>query len=444
MPEKTCFVVQGFGPKTDFTTGRTLNLDASYQVIKEAVEDAGLRCVRADEVMNVRTGSIDRPMYESLMTADVVIADLSTYNVNAAYELGVRYGVAPRSTIIVAEDQFKNPFDVGHIVIHTYRHLGEDVGRAEALRFKKALADVIRTVVAEQKTDSPIYDLFDLWPPARRVQSMAPAAAPAAVVLESAVAAAATPSSTDGSAKALLDRAKRAMAQGKFFVAQELLTEIHEAFPGDEYVVQQLALATYKGKQPDPQTALDQARQILLDHLQPETTNNPETIGLWGAVHKRLWDATSARAHLDTSIAAYERGFYLKQDYYNGINLAYLLNVRAALYAPGEFAEAIADAVLARRVRREVIRLCELALPHAQTCDESYWITATLWEAAVGLDDEAAAGKWKQEAQAAAARWQQEVPGRSSDNWMLESTTTQLAALGKLLEASPLKQVPLK
>ncbi|MFZ1851232.1 MAG: hypothetical protein WAU15_03205 [Nitrosomonas sp.] len=34
--EKTCFVIQGFGEKTDFTNGRKLNLDASYAVIKEA------------------------------------------------------------------------------------------------------------------------------------------------------------------------------------------------------------------------------------------------------------------------------------------------------------------------------------------------------------------------------------------------------------------------
>ena len=35
------------GEKTDFTTGRKLNLDRSYDVIKEAVEAAGLACVRA-------------------------------------------------------------------------------------------------------------------------------------------------------------------------------------------------------------------------------------------------------------------------------------------------------------------------------------------------------------------------------------------------------------
>ena len=54
---KRCFVVQGFGTKTDFRTGRTLNLDDSYSIIKEAVEDAGLECVRADEIMH--SGSID-------------------------------------------------------------------------------------------------------------------------------------------------------------------------------------------------------------------------------------------------------------------------------------------------------------------------------------------------------------------------------------------------
>ena len=29
---KTCFVVQGFGKKTDYTDGRVLDLDASYPI----------------------------------------------------------------------------------------------------------------------------------------------------------------------------------------------------------------------------------------------------------------------------------------------------------------------------------------------------------------------------------------------------------------------------
>ena len=151
--KKTCLVVQGFGEKTDLTDGRKLNLDASYQVIKEAVEEAGLQCLRADEI--VHSGTIDVPMYEQILHADLVIADLSTYNVNAAYELGVRYGLRPYATIIVAEEKFKNPFDFSHIVIRRYKHLGEDIGVSEARRFKEELKEAIQEIVTSQKTDSP-------------------------------------------------------------------------------------------------------------------------------------------------------------------------------------------------------------------------------------------------------------------------------------------------
>jgi hypothetical protein len=434
-------VVQGFGKKTDLTTGRTLDLDASYQVIKEAVEDAGLRCIRADEV--VKSGTIDIPMYRWILEAELVIADLSTYNVNAAYELGVRYGVAPRATITIAEDQFKNPFDVSHIVVHNYRHLGEDIGAAEARRFKKALADTIRDVLAAQKADSPIYEFFELEPPVKRAVRAAAAtpAVPAASLNVGPVAplaGAPVPVDEGGAkgqldAKGLLDRAKKAMAEGRFLLAQELLSEIHEIRPGDESVVQQLVLATYKGQQPDPLSALRQAREIMIQHLNPQTTNDPETLGLWGAVHKGLWNATGERAQLDAAIAGYERGFYLKQDYYNGINLAFLLNMRAAQYGPDDTAEAIADTILARRVRREVMRLCETALTSAQGRDDEYWIVATLWESAVGLEDPGLVAKW----QAAAEQ-------RASVKWMLESTTGQIAALQKLLDASPLKRMSLR
>jgi len=84
----TCFVAQGFGKKTDYTDGRVLDLDASYAVIRDAVKDAGHECLRADEI--VHAGTIDVPMYEQLLRADLVIVDLSTYNVNAAFELGIR------------------------------------------------------------------------------------------------------------------------------------------------------------------------------------------------------------------------------------------------------------------------------------------------------------------------------------------------------------------
>ena len=56
--QETCFVVMGFGKKTDFETGRLLDLDMSYKdLIKPAVQAVGLKCVRADEI--VQSGLID-------------------------------------------------------------------------------------------------------------------------------------------------------------------------------------------------------------------------------------------------------------------------------------------------------------------------------------------------------------------------------------------------
>jgi hypothetical protein len=70
-----CFVVMGFGKKTDFATGRSLDLDKAYKnMVKPAVESAGLQCIRADEI--VHSGLIDVPMYDQLLKADVVVADL--------------------------------------------------------------------------------------------------------------------------------------------------------------------------------------------------------------------------------------------------------------------------------------------------------------------------------------------------------------------------------
>ena len=54
---KHCFVIQGFGKKQDYEQGKQFDLDASYEVIKEAISDAGMECYRADEL---RTGGVIR------------------------------------------------------------------------------------------------------------------------------------------------------------------------------------------------------------------------------------------------------------------------------------------------------------------------------------------------------------------------------------------------
>ena len=114
--------------------------------------------------------------------------------------------------------------------------------------------------------------------------------------------------SAEPSNKSLLDDAKAALQKSDFATAKTLLQTLHDRLPNDHHVLHQLALATSKDKRPDIRSALAAASDLLRT-VSPATTNDPETLGLWGAVHKRLWDLDQDPKALDASISAYSRGF---------------------------------------------------------------------------------------------------------------------------------------
>src|SRR6266481_3965628 len=154
--KRKCFVVMGFGEKTDLATGRTLDLDKTYRIIiKKAVEEAGLECIRADDIKHA--GLIDVPMYELLLGADVVVADLSTSNANAIYELGVRHALRPHTTIVIAEKNFKFPFDIKSLLIRPYNHLGEGIDAEDAEKARDSLKKAIQELAEKNDADSPVY-----------------------------------------------------------------------------------------------------------------------------------------------------------------------------------------------------------------------------------------------------------------------------------------------
>lgn len=151
-----CFVIMGFGEKPDYPRNRTLNLDKSYvNIIKPAVTTAGYYCIRCDEIKH--SGLIDDPMYRNLLEAELVIADISTLNANAMYELGIRHAIRPFSTIIIAQEEEKIPFDTNHILVFPYKHSGDDIGYTEAMRCQKELAELIVSITNSQNIDSPFY-----------------------------------------------------------------------------------------------------------------------------------------------------------------------------------------------------------------------------------------------------------------------------------------------
>jgi hypothetical protein len=134
---KTCFVVMGFGQKTDYQANppRVLDLDRTFKnVIQPAVEACGVECVRADKI--IHSTLIDKPMYERLRDADLVVADLSTSNANAIYELGVRHALKPHTTIVMAENNFAFPFDLSHLSILKTPIWGMDIDTTKSCAWR--------------------------------------------------------------------------------------------------------------------------------------------------------------------------------------------------------------------------------------------------------------------------------------------------------------------
>ena len=91
------FVVMPFGKKEGFD-GTIIDFNAVYQdLIKPALVEAGFEPFRADE--QTTTGDILTDMFQELLLADIVIADLSMDNANVFYELGVRHSFRSRGIV---------------------------------------------------------------------------------------------------------------------------------------------------------------------------------------------------------------------------------------------------------------------------------------------------------------------------------------------------------
>lgn len=368
-----CFVVMGFGVKTDYETGRTLDLDATYEaIIEPAVTDAGLRCIRADEL--VHSGMIDRRMYDALYRADLVVADISTGNVNAVYELGVRHALRPYSTIIMKEQDGRLHFDLDHVSTFQYQHLGADIGAREALRARRELSQLIRSIMKTSEPDSPVYQ----WLP--RLQQPKLTEDEIEQVVDDTEA-------HERRLSAFVKRGKEASLASRHAEAAEAFANAHELSPREPYLIQQWALATYKSKNPNEEAALLQGIDII-DSLQPGTSNDPETLGIAGAMHKRLWILLQERGSLDKAISYYQRGYEVRRDYYNGENLATCLNFRSKVQS--DPAERDYDRTSATKVRELLVadlkQVIEVKWFEERT--DRKWVFATLANCSFALGDE--------------------------------------------------------
>ena len=104
------FVAMPFGTKPN-DKGEQIDFNRVFdELIKPALEEAGLEVLRADEEQ--RAGDIRLDMFQALLMADLVVADLSIDNPNVWYELGVRHALRARGVILVQGPRSTKPFDI--------------------------------------------------------------------------------------------------------------------------------------------------------------------------------------------------------------------------------------------------------------------------------------------------------------------------------------------
>lgn len=164
------FVVMPFGRKQG-PDGRWIDFNAIYQnLIKPALEEAGFEPFRADE--ESVSGDILTDMFQELLLADLVIADLSIDNANVFYELGVRHAIRKRGLVHIQSGRSYLPFDIFNVRTVPYRIDKNGRPDPEFLeKDKQAIVKITRETWAssQDRIHSPIFNLLDgLEEPSRR------------------------------------------------------------------------------------------------------------------------------------------------------------------------------------------------------------------------------------------------------------------------------------
>lgn len=223
--------------------------------------------------------------------------------------------------------------------------------------------------------------------------------------------------------------------------------------------IQQQARSIYKDTERHPGQRLDEALQVL-SQLNLADTDNHETLGLAGAIYKRKWQYSGQVQFLDQALAFYRKGHQesgteLSDQGYNGINAAFLLDMKASLLQKDkalhlnnqtEVADLIEEA---RAIRQALIAglkdsVIDLAAPELEAnaeeseegadnavtreltkeqISDQWWTLMTLAEALFGLQEFALSGQLFQQSEAL----QDKV-----EEWQKESTGRQLAQLFNL------------
>jgi hypothetical protein len=140
------FIIRPFGTKEgiDFNA-------VEAKLIDPALRRLGLEGRTTGDI--AQAGNIREDMFQLLLTADVVVADITIDNANAFYELGIRHALRAQRTLLLNARAGDVPFD-----LKTDRYLKYDAGDPGAC--VEALVTALRETLDSDGVDSPVFKLL--------------------------------------------------------------------------------------------------------------------------------------------------------------------------------------------------------------------------------------------------------------------------------------------
>ena len=147
------FIIRPFGKKTD---GKGVEID--FDEVARVLIDPALEAIDAEgrETLDiVKSGNIRTDMFRRLLTADLVLADLSIHNANVFYELGIRHALRAHGTLMLRCDADRFPFDLQTDRYFTYDKKNPAASLPALIQAVKAVQDEIEKNYAAR--DSPVF-----------------------------------------------------------------------------------------------------------------------------------------------------------------------------------------------------------------------------------------------------------------------------------------------
>jgi tetratricopeptide (TPR) repeat protein len=154
------FVAMPFGRKPG-PDGAEVDFNRVYrELIAPAIRTAGLSAFRADQ--EPAAGSILADMFQELLIADLVVADLTIPNPNVWYEIGVRHALRARGVVLIFGGKAPSAFDLYTERKLRYGLAGDGPDPATLAGDVEALAKMIRATMAawHKEKISPVYSFL--------------------------------------------------------------------------------------------------------------------------------------------------------------------------------------------------------------------------------------------------------------------------------------------